>query len=237
MKLDKVPGTEYAIYQGEDEFKYTTDSLILSSFVKPNKKLMDLGCGTGILSLRLVNRYEEIYSVDINKKVLDYFEKSVRSNDLESKIKILNEDIFNLRDKFETNSFDSIVFNPPYYNYENFSENKIIAKHDFNIEKALEIVKYLLKNSGNLYIIFPTFRLAELIYKINEKGLRVKHIINIHGNREKEAKNSIIIAKKQGNFGNKFLDFYIREKDNYTVEMQKVYANEVLIWFIFVQLP
>ena len=60
-------------------------------------------------------------------------------------------------------------------------------------------------------------------------ALKVKHIINIHGNTNKDAKSSVIIAKKQANFGNDFRDFYIREKEDYTDEMVKVYKNEVIL--------
>lgn len=237
MRKDQVPGTKYIIYQAEDEFKYTTDSLILSSCVKPAKRMMDLGCGSGILSLRLVERFEEIHSVDINSNVLSYFEKSVMENKLENKIIIKEKNIFDLKNEYETNYFDSIVFNPPYYDFENIKFKTIAAKHFFDIETSLHIVNYLLKNSGLLYIIYPTYRLAELIYKINLAALKVKHIINIHGNTNKDAKSSVIIAKKQANFGNDFRDFYIREKEDYTDEMVKVYKNEVILWFIFVQLP
>ena len=237
MKKDQVPGTNFIIFQDEDEFKYTTDSLILSSFVKKGRMALDLGCGNGILSLRIADRYEEIHSVDINKIVLENFRESLNVNKLEDKIKIIEKDIFSLKEVYETNYFDSIVFNPPYYDYENIKFETIPAKHFFDIEKSLYIVNYLLKNSGNLYIIYPTYRLAELIYKINLAGLRVKHIISIHGNLNKNPKNSIIIARKQGNFGNDFRDFYIRQGEDYTDDMKRVYRNEVILWFIFAQLP
>ena len=71
--------------------------------------------------------------------------------------------------------------------------------------------------------------MAELIYKINLASLRVKHIINIHGNLNKMPKNSIIIARKQGNFGNNFRDFYIRQGEDYSEEMKRVYRNEVIL--------
>ena len=71
--------------------------------------------------------------------------------------------------------------------------------------------------------------MAELIYKINLAGLRVKHIVNIHGNLNKDSKNSIVIAKKQANFGNDFRDFYIRKGESYTEEMERVYRNEVIL--------
>ena len=153
MKKDQVPGTNFIIFQNEDEFKYTTDSLILSSFVKKGKKTLDLGCGNGILSLRIADRYEEIHSVDINKIVLENFRESLRVNKLEDKIKIIENDIFALKEVYVTNYFDSIVFNPPYYDYENIKFETIPAKHFFDIEKSLYIVSYVLKNSGNVYII------------------------------------------------------------------------------------
>ena len=229
MKKDIVPGTNYVIFQNEDEFKYTTDSLILSSFVKSGKKSIDLGCGTGILSLRVIDRFEEVYSVDINKNVICSFQKSIKENNLEEKIKIIEEDIFNLKNIYETNCFDSVIFNPPYYNYENIKFNTMSAKHFFDMEKGLYIINYILKNSGKLYLIYPTYRLAEITYKINKSGLFVKDIVNIHGNKNKKAKSSIIIAKKQASFGNDFRDFYIRDGKNYTLEMERVYRNEVIL--------
>lgn len=229
MKKDQVPGTEYIIYQDDNEFKYTTDALILSSFVKASNRIIDLGCGNGILSLRLAERFNEIHAIDINSNVLSIFKESIKVNKLEDKIKIKKRNIFDLKDDFETNYFDAVVFNPPYYNYENIKFNNMAAKHFFDIEESLSIINYLLKNSAYLYIIYPSYRLAELIYKINVAGLKVKHIINIHGNTKKEAKNSIIIARKQANFGNDFRDFYIKNGEEYTDEMKKVYRNEVIL--------
>lgn len=229
MKKDQVPGTEYIIYQDDNEFKYTTDALILSSFVKASNRIIDLGCGNGILSLRLAERFNEIHAIDINSNVLSIFKESIKVNKLEDKIKIKKRNIFDLKDDFETNYFDAVVFNPPYYNYENIKFNNMAAKHFFDIEESLSIINYLLKNSAYLYIIYPSYRLAELIYKINVAGLKVKHIINIHGNTKKEAKNSIIIARKQANFGNDFIDFYIKNGEEYTDEMKKVYRNEVIL--------
>lgn len=229
MKKDQVPGTEYIIYQDDNEFKYTTDALILSSFVKASNRIIDLGCGNGILSLRLAERFNEIHAIDINSNVLSIFKESIKVNKLEDKIKIKKRNIFDLKDDFETNYFDAVVFNPPYYNYENIKFNNIAAKHFFDIEESLSIINYLLKNSAYLYIIYPSYRLAELIYKINVAGLKVKHIINIRGNTKKEAKNSIIIARKQANFGNDFRDFYIKNGEEYTDEMKKVYRNEVIL--------
>ena len=235
MKRDQVPGTNFIIFQDEDEFKYTSDALILSSFVKGGRRAIDLGCGNGILSLRICPRFAEVYAVDKNKNVLEAFKKSITFNKLEDKINLLEENIFDLKKFFQTNYFDALVFNPPYYDYENMKFETTKAKHFFDIEKSLYLVNYLLKNSGSLYIIYPTYRLAELIFKINKAGLRVKNIINIHGNINKEAKSSLLIAKKQANFGNDFRDFYIRDGLDYTDEMKKVYRNEVILWFIFAQ--
>lgn len=235
MKRDQVPGTNFIIFQDEDEFKYTSDALILSSFVKAGQRSIDLGCGNGILSLRICPRFSEVHSVDKNKNVLEAFKKSISFNKLEDKINLLEEDIFNLKSHYDTNYFDAVVFNPPYYDYENIKFETTQAKHFFDIEASLYIINYLLKNSGSLYIIYPTYRLAEVIYKLNKKGLKVKNIINIHGNKNKKAKSSIIVAKKQANFGNDFRDFYIRDGLDYTDEMKRVYRNEVILWFIFAQ--
>ncbi len=229
MFKDKVVGTDLIIYQDKNEFKYTTDSLILSSFVGSGDRVLDLGAGTGIISLRICNRFKEVYAVEKNEKVLKCLEKSVALNQLENVINIIDQDIFSLKDIFETNYFDNIVMNPPFYDYDNIKFDTIAAKHGFSLEKSLEIIKYLLKNSGTLTMIYPTFRLAEAVYKINQNSMRVKSIINIHNEVYKPSKSSIIIAKKQANYGNTFRDIFVRNNGDYSDEMLKVYENEVLL--------
>lgn len=229
MFKDRVVGTHLIIYQDENEFKYTTDSLILSSFIGSGNRVLDLGAGTGIISLRICDRFKEVYAVEKNEKVLKCFKKSIDDNQLKDIINIIEGDIYNLKEIFETNYFDNIVMNPPFYDYDNIKFDTIAAKHGFSLEKSLEIIKYLLKNSGTLTIIYPTFRLAEAVYKINRNSMRVKSIINIHNEIYKPSKSSIIIAKKQANYGNTFRDFFVRKNGSYSDEMLKVYENEVLL--------
>lgn len=229
MNRDQVIGTKHIIYQKDDEFKYTTDSLILSSHIKGGENLLDLGCGTGIVSLRVEERFKKIYCVDKNTEVVSCLKRSIKENNLEEKILILQEDIFNLKSMFKTNCFDNVVMNPPYYDYSNIKFKTTLAKHNFDLLEGLDIIKYLLKNSGTFSMIYPTFRLAEAIFKINKNSMKVKSIINIHNEFNKSSKSSIIIAKKQANFGNTFIDFYVNNEGDYTEEMKKVYENEVLI--------
>lgn len=78
MQRDKVPGTNYIIVQDENNFKYTSDSLILSSFVKMGQRALDLGCGNGIISLRIVDRFKELYAIDYNNESLELFKIALK---------------------------------------------------------------------------------------------------------------------------------------------------------------
>lgn len=229
MIKDRVPGTEYIIYQDDNNFKYTTDSLILSSFCKGGKKLIDLGCGNGILSLRLIDRFKEVVSVDLNNDALKLFKKSIEENKLEEKITVIEENILNLKRYFNTNEFDKVIFNPPYYNCIEPKNNISKAKHSTAILRYVEIIKYLLKNSGELLIIFPVSRISELIYSLEEHNLKVKDVIFLKKNISTISKVVILRCKKQANFGNALREFCLYNGDSYSTEMEKVYKNEVII--------
>lgn len=237
MIKDIVPGTDYIIFQDKNNFKYTTDSLILSSFCKGGNRLIDLGCGSGILSLRLIDRFDEVFSVDINEDVLELFKKSILENKLEDRITLIKEDIVNLKRYFDTNFFDKVIFNPPYFNSIAPIDNVSTARHSSLILKYIEIIKYLLKNSGELIIIFPVNRLAELIYNLELNNLKVKELIFLKKNINSASKLVILRCRKQANFGNNIREFYLYENsDELSSDMKRVYDNEVILWFIFVQL-
>lgn len=92
----------------------TFSTKILLSFIKnfdlKDKTFIELGCGSGIISLFASKKGAQVTATDINKKALFYLEKNATKLNLE--LSILESDLFeNLQDK----TFNYILINPPYY--------------------------------------------------------------------------------------------------------------------------
>ena len=64
-RVDIVPGTGYKIIQNKDMFSYGIEAILLSDFAKAKGLVVDLGTGTGIIPLRLVDKsdVEKIYGI------------------------------------------------------------------------------------------------------------------------------------------------------------------------------
>ena len=72
------------------------------------KSLLELGCGSGIISVRSAARGAKVTATDINIRALE----ALRENQFASEIEILESDLF---DALRGRNFDHIVINPPYY--------------------------------------------------------------------------------------------------------------------------
>ena len=78
------------------------------SGVKKNDKVLDLGCGTGLLSLKLLQAADcSIIGIDSSKEMLSIFKNKIKKLRLEDKISCRLMDIGSL--KFKENTFDLIV--------------------------------------------------------------------------------------------------------------------------------
>ena len=83
---------------------------------------MDFCCGNAPIPLILSTKTNsKITGVEIQKEVFSLAIKSVRLNNKEKQIEIINEDVKNLHNIYETDSFDLITCNPPYFKYKNSS--------------------------------------------------------------------------------------------------------------------
>ena len=161
-------------------------------------------------------------------------QRSVKLNNLEDKIEIINENIKNLANIFEKNSFDAIVTNPPYKKLntgeKNEKENKLISRHEItaSLEDFIKISFDLLKDKGTLYMVHRPERLAEIIYKLKQNKLEPKVIKLVHSNINSEPKLILIKAVKNAK---EFLKiekplFIYDEDGNYTEEILKIYNKK-----------
>ena len=205
------------IIQDTKMFAVSIDSLLLPNFITINKnikKILDIGCGNAPIPLILSTKTKaKIIGVEIQEKVYELACKSVKINNLEDRIKIINADINIISKEFETDSFDIITCNPPFFkvnkesNFNN-SDYKTFARHEvaLNLEQICKIAKKLLKNNGIIGLVHRPERLIDIIDYMQKNNLEPKKIQFIYPKKGKEANILLIEGRKNGKPGIKILD-------------------------------
>ena len=118
-RIDDLEYEGLKIIQNSKWFCFGIDSVLLSDFakkIKKDAKVLDIGTGTGIISILLSKKSnsKKIYAIEIQDEVADMAKRSVKLNNLEEKIEIINDNIKNINKYLENNTLDAIVTNPPY---------------------------------------------------------------------------------------------------------------------------
>lgn len=235
-RIDDLEFKDLKIIQKQDGFCFGIDSVLLSDFAKEirnNSKVLDLGAGTGILSILLSQKtnLKKIYGIELQKDIANMAKRSIILNNLQDKVDIINVDINYLETIFELNSFDSIVTNPPYKNQNtgkiNDNEYKYISRHETtaSLSDFIRISFKMLKDKGSLYMVHRPERLIDIIYELRNNKLEPKNMKFVYSNKNKEPKLVLIKAVKNAN---KFLKvekplFIYDENGNYTDDILKIY--------------
>jgi tRNA1(Val) A37 N6-methylase TrmN6 len=143
-------------------------------------------------------------------------------------------DVKDLVSKFETDTFDIITCNPPYFKKEensiiNDNEIKSIARHEIkiNLEEIIKISKKLLKNGGSLNIVHRTDRLIEIIELMRKNNIEPKRIRFIYPKMNSDSNLVLIDGRKNGKTGLKLLPpLYVHNDDgSYTDEIIKMFGK------------
>ena len=208
---DLLNYNDLKIVQCNEYFNFSLDSVLLANFVKVNpttRKIIDLGTGNAPILLILstkVNENVSLTGVELQKEIYDLAIKSLDINNLTSRINLLNIDVNNLLDYYESDTFDIVVSNPPYFKYNENSkinENlvKSIARHEISlkVDDLLIVSKKILKNNGSLYLVHRTERFIEIISKLKKYNLEPKRIQFIYPKKDKPSNLFLVEAVKNG---------------------------------------
>lgn len=227
---------DYYIIQNTDMFNFSLDSVLLPNFATINtnvKNILDIGCGNAPIPLILSTKTNaNIIGVEIQKEVYELALKSVKINNLESRIKIINGDINEIYDSFETETFDIITCNPPFFKVSdgsnfNDSDYKTIARHEIklNLDQIFKISKKLLKNNGNIVMVHRPERLVDIITSMKKYNIEPKRIQFVYPKKDKDANILLIEGKKNGRPGIKI------EPPIYTHDENGEYSMQVKNFF------
>lgn len=201
--------------------------------LKNNMKIIDFCTGNAPIPMILSTLTDSnIIGVELQKEIYNLAVQSVKINNLEDRITLLNMNVLDIFNVYETDSFDLITCNPPYFRVNEFSNLnnnmiKSIARHEIEIklEDICRISKKLLKNNGSLVLVHRTDRLSEIINMLLMYNLQPKRIRFLYP-KELENSNLVLIdARKNGNVGLKVLPPLICHN------MDGSYTKEVLDMF------
>lgn len=224
------------IYQNSEMFQFSLDSILLPNFVtlnKNTKKILDIGTGNAIIPIILTTKTDaDITAIEIQKDVCQLAQKSIQMNSLDSQIKLIHHDINQYYLECDTEQYDVITCNPPYFKVSetsklNDSEYKMIARHEIklDLERLMKVSSKLLKNKGIVAIVHRPDRLVDIITTMKKYNIEPKKMRLVYPNQKKEANILLIEGKKNGNSGLKILKPLYSHLDNgdYTLEIQKYF--------------
>jgi tRNA1Val (adenine37-N6)-methyltransferase len=148
--------------------KVTTDGCLFGAYIAnaiDNLQLkidncLDIGTGTGLLSLMLAQKVDTIIeTVEIDKASYLQAKENFEQSPWKKRLTIFNADIL----QFKTNKkYDCIITNPPFFegDLRSVDENKNNAKHDtsLTLQQLLKVIDTNLTGEGSFFSLLPFHR-------------------------------------------------------------------------------
>ncbi len=222
------------LYQPKKGFRVGIDSILLASSVSSYDNCLELGTGTGIVTLSLAKRFplSKIIAIEKNKELIKIAKKNIILNNLKDlNIQMIYDDL--KKDSFLAdlnNTFDRVVMNPPYFNKENFllslNNNKMDSKYEDGIYLWFSAAYKKLKPKGYLNFIYRSEYLDMIMQYLNKDWGDIR-IFPLWAKKGLPSKLIIVQAKKKSKSEVKLLSGLVLHNDDgtYTEDCNSILMN------------
>lgn len=191
---------QFCIKQDITAMKVGTDGVLLGAWFqsKQEARILDIGTGTGLLTLMAAQRFpdSEIEGIDIDKNAVKQATENVLNSSFSKRINIQHISIQDYSNK----PFDTIICNPPYFiqSIKNPNKQRELARHAPSIEffeQLFKKVDILLKLEGSFSIIFPTLDWPK-IQKFIPCNWSISRFCDVHPTTTSNSKRVLIEFQK-----------------------------------------
>lgn len=196
---------QFTINQESCAMKVGTDSVVLGAWanvpdVDVDKiNILDIGTGTGILSLMMAQRYENsnIVAIDCDKDAIKQAKENFDNSQFADRITTSH---CLIQDFQSIHLYDAIICNPPYFvnSLKCKDSSRTVARHTSTLTFAelMSNANRLLNTEGELSIIIPTDYESDIIAEAIICGFFLKRICKIKTTINKNAKRVMLAFAK-----------------------------------------
>lgn len=208
--IDEIGGG-LRLIRRKDQFALGTDAVLLSKFVTltPRDRVIDLGAGIGSIPLLLCSRakLKKIVAMELQPQLVDLCRRSVKLNDLEDQIEVVEGDIRNCSALFPAGSFDLVTCNPPYQIVNGAQVNAqltfALARHELSCTLAdvARASAWLVRFGGKVALVHRPQRLGDIFSLFRTYKLEPKRLQLVYPKPGKDANIALVEGMKGGKPG------------------------------------
>ncbi len=233
--LEELGRAGMRLIQPKKQFRYGTDSVLLSDFAASKRFLrgIDLGTGSGVIALLLAARMPgaQVDGVEIQPWAADIASRNVRLNGMEGRMRVHEGDLRQAAECFGREKYDLAVSNPPYYDAATSLRSPYAevntARQDGECSPG-ELCKAafsLIKTGGRFAVVYPAARMTAILRAMEENRIAPKRIRCVQDTPSRAPKLLLIEGVKQGGEGLSWLPPLILHDENgeETDEYRRIY--------------
>lgn len=191
---------QFSVNQDRCAMKIGTDGVLLGAWTSVDNNpfsVLDIGAGTGIVSLMLAQRSDAplIEAVEIDADAYEQCAENFENSTWGDRLFCYHASLLEYAEEIEE-QFDIIVCNPPFYSEDYKTENKSRDLARFQdampFDHLIFAVFQLLAEDGIFAVIIPNKEEEKLIELAAKVGLTPKRILHVKGNPKADFKRSLI---------------------------------------------
>ena len=236
-KLEDLQVGNLWIIQDSEEYRFTSDAILLANTVVAKKSdvVVDFGTGSGIIPILVSYKrgVSKVVGVEIQPQLADMARRSVEYNGMQDKIQIVNTSLQDYALANCDKKVDVVTCNPPYIK-QNCGDVQIkqslkICRHEVavTLDEICQAAGRLLKNNGRFYMVHKAERCSEIFELMLKYKIQPKEITTVCA-REGDAPYLVIVCgAKAGKVGLKWnKPIVVYDKDgNYTQTIERLYGE------------
>ena len=190
---------KFDIIQHENVFRVGTDGVLLGALcqVENAQKILEVGTGTGLISLMLAQRNAnaEITALDLNEDAVKLAQENFKNSPFSERLQVFHQDFKTFESQKE---YDFVVCNPPFFE-ENNSVKDILARQqvELTFRNLIEKASKILSSEGIFSVIIPSESAQEFENLAQDFDLHLVRKINIFGIENGVLKRNVLEFSKK----------------------------------------
>lgn len=228
---------QFKVRHDQSTMKVGTDALLLATLgYMPThaKKVLEIGCGCGIISLVWKQRFlhAKITAIDIHEPSVEQAQHNFALSPWAHDMEVLQRSLQQHAAEHAEQPYDCIISNPPFFEHDmkSLCHKRNLARHNDNLpfSALLQSVSRLLAPHGVCNLVLPAAEGRRLIAMAAQCHLFVVGLRRVYPHTNKTY-NRLIISLAKCNKACEYSDFYIRQEDNNYTEAYRHLMSPFLL--------